>query len=198
MRGDVDQRGDEPVVALAVHGRREPHHHGAHVAVGQRQRHRGRLDAWVVGVGCLVLGEHLTDAEHARRDQQRTTGAGERVAEGFDRGLVHAHRLVVLREVVDVREVDHRVGAVGSGSEDLEVVELAPLHLGPDGGDRGGGGIGSRQADDVVTGSDELGDDRRPMNPEAPVTKTRMGSLLVWSDVRLCHHSAVMSGTAIG
>ncbi len=61
---------------------------------------------------------------------------------------------------MDVREVDHRVGVVGSGSEDVEVVELAPPHLGPDGGDRRSGGVGARQADDVVTGSDELGDDR--------------------------------------
>jgi hypothetical protein len=43
--GDLDQEGDETVVAVAVHGRREPHDRGAHAAAGERERRLLRRDA---------------------------------------------------------------------------------------------------------------------------------------------------------
>ena len=56
-------------------------------------------------------------------------------------------------------EVDDPVGRGGGGAQALEVVEAAAVDLGAGGGDRLGRGVGAGEADDLVAGIDELGDD---------------------------------------
>ena len=63
------------------------------------------------------------------------------------------------REVVVVAEVDDAVGGRGAGAQAVEVVEVAAAHLGAERGDRRGGGVGAGEADDLVAGGEQLGDD---------------------------------------
>ena len=56
-------------------------------------------------------------------------------------------------------QVDDAVGRRGAGAQAVEVVEAAAVHLGARGGDRLGRGVGAGEADDLVAGIDELGDD---------------------------------------
>jgi hypothetical protein len=63
--------------------------------------------------------------------------------------------------VVFEREVDDALGVRGRLSEPVEIIKVAPERRGAERGHGRRGGIGSRQAGDVVSGRDEFGDDRR-------------------------------------
>jgi hypothetical protein len=74
-----------------------------------------------------------------------------------DRGgpVPGAHPLVV------EREMDDAVGVRGALGEPVEVIEVASVDRRAERGHGRRGRVGSREADDVVSGGDELGDDGR-------------------------------------
>ena len=63
--------------------------------------------------------------------------------------------------VVFEREVDDAVGVGGRLSEPVEIIKVTSVRRRAERGHGRGGGVGSRQADDVVSCRDEFGDDRR-------------------------------------
>ncbi|GAB3868017.1 hypothetical protein GCM10027610_123990 [Dactylosporangium cerinum] len=159
--------GDEAVVAGAVDGGGEAEAHGADVAVGVLEGQV--LGAAARGVGTaqrvrVVFGGDAAGGEQgdAGREQERAAGAGQGVADGRDGGAFGAARAGVVGEVVLEREVDDRVGGRGAGAEAVQVVEAAVVDLGAGGGDGGGRGVRAGQAEDVVAGGDELGEDGGP------------------------------------
>ena len=62
-------------------------------------------------------------------------------------------------EVVDVAQVDDAVGLGGATAQAVEVLEVAPQHLGAGVGQGGGGGVGTGEAHDLVPGSAQFRDD---------------------------------------
>ena len=60
---------------------------------------------------------------------------------------------------MDEREVDDAVGLLRAGAQAVEVVEGAAMDLGAGGGDGFGRGVRTGEAEDLVAGLDQLGDD---------------------------------------
>ena len=77
---------------------------------------------------------------------RRTGGAGEVPGE---------HGFVV------EREVDDRIGFGRGLAQPVWIGEVAPTHLGPQGLDGGGRGVGPGEAGDFMSGLNQFGDDGR-------------------------------------
>ncbi len=60
---------------------------------------------------------------------------------------------------MDEREVDDAIGLLRAGAQAVEVVEGTAMDLRACGGDGFGRGVRTREADDLVAGLDQLGDD---------------------------------------
>jgi hypothetical protein len=86
----------------------------------------------------------------------------EHVADGLDRGALRPVRLRLVGEVVLVGEVDDGVGAVRALPEAVEVVEVAAQRGRPLGLDGDGRRVGTREADDLVPGAEQLVDGGGP------------------------------------
>src|SRR5204863_5153907 len=56
-------------------------------------------------------------------------------------------------------QVDDAIGRGGCPPQAVEVVQIAALHLGAGGGQCGGGAVGTGQADDLMPGREQFGDD---------------------------------------
>jgi hypothetical protein len=117
-----------------------------------------------VRVGDVLLGRDGAGLQACQTggDDERPVAARERRAERLDGPAVRAgRRPEVAREgdVVLEGEVDDAVGRRGGGAQAFDVVEAAAVDLGAGRGDRLGRGVGAGEADDLVAGSEELGDD---------------------------------------
>ena len=161
-RAIADQGGQEAAVARAMHRRREPHDAGPYPLGGERQ---GRLrvgDARVAAqVGQVLLGGDPAgrEVEGARGDHQRPVGAHQGRADRVDRRQVRLRGRRHAGEVMVVAEVDHPVGLGRPGPQAVEVVQFAAVYLGAERGDGGGGALRSREAEDLVAGVEQFGDD---------------------------------------
>jgi hypothetical protein len=156
------------VIERAVHGRREAHEAGPYPAFGEGDHfglHRGSrpgLDRVGFGPGALHSAEH--QHQRARVTDERLAGPGERVTHrllgaqvGFDRsGDVSRLHLLVLEG-----QVDDPIRGRRGVPQAAEIVEGAPVRLGPEGLHGRGGCVGTGQADDSVPGAEEFGDDGR-------------------------------------
>jgi hypothetical protein len=60
---------------------------------------------------------------------------------------------------VVVAEVDHAVAGRGGGPQAFEVVQIAALDVGAERGDLGRGGVRAGQAEHLVAGGEQFGDD---------------------------------------
>ena len=117
------------------------------------------------GASCSVpVRPRLSERERAGRPDQRLAGSGQCVADSVQYGEVPAdgrgvvtgaHLLMVEREMDDAVGVRGRLGQV------VQVIEVTPVHARAERGHGRRGGVGSRQAHDVVPGGDELRDDGR-------------------------------------
>ncbi|MCP9970715.1 hypothetical protein [Actinomadura madurae] len=73
--------------------------------------------------------------------------------------------------------MDDAVGVGGGAAQDVEVVEGAAEYLGPGRGQGGGRAVGACEPDDLVAAPMSSGTTAEPIQPDAPVTRTRMGNL---------------------
>jgi hypothetical protein len=153
------------VVAVAVHRPGHPHDRRADAAGGQVENGLGVLvpaGRRSAEDGEVALGRH--PARHGGRPRsgdQRLAGARERACQRLDRARVDLDRRRHLGEVMDVGEVDDRVGGDGPGPQCVQVLQIPAKHLGPQSADGGGRGVGPGEPQDPVTRADELGDDGR-------------------------------------
>jgi len=74
---------------------------------------------------------------------------------------VDLDRLLPAGEIVDVGEVDDRVGVDRPGPQGVQVLQVAAERLGPQGGDGRGRRVGPGEPAYLVSRADELGDDGR-------------------------------------
>ena len=186
VAGDADQGGHEAVVAVAVHGRAR----AARPTSGRRGR-RARARPRCVGAAArrarrrrgAVRPRSRRGPARARATPEAITngrsGARERLAERLDRARGRRRPRPPSRrdEVVLEGEVDDAVGRGGAGAQAVEVVEGAAVHLGPGGGEGRGRGVRAGEPEDLVAGAESSGTTAEPIQPDAPVTKTRMGNL---------------------
>ena len=133
---------------------------------GLRAVERGRV--------VLACGPALGEAGDARREQERTAAADERVADGLDCGPLGRVRDGRVGEVVLVREMDDGVGILGAGADAVEIVQIAPA-------DPGALGLrAAAEASDLASpvtscpAASNSSTVAEPIQPDAPVTKTRM------------------------
>ena len=114
----------------------------------------------------VVLGGHPPggQADHARGEHEGSVGVGQGGAHGLHGppvggpggGEVAAEGHLVLEG-----QVDDPVGVGGRLGQALGVVEVAPLDGGAGGFQPLGGRVGAGQADHLVAGAEEFGDDGR-------------------------------------
>jgi hypothetical protein len=98
-----------------------------------------RRDQWLSGAGeCLAVGEH---------DRELRSGHGVHPAGG--------------KQVLPVRDVDDTVRVCGCLLEPVEILEAAASYLRAERGQRRRRSVRPGQADDLVSGGDEFGDDVR-------------------------------------
>jgi hypothetical protein len=164
--GDVDQRRDEPVVAAAVHGGRQPDDRRPDTALGQGESGGFGRDAVAAGrlrIAVVSFGGEATERRdhRARRHDERLAGALERVADRFDCAQVGRSRGGEVPQVVPVGEVDDAIGRGQGFEQPVEVVEGAAVGLGSEGRQRGGGTVGAGEADHLVAGVEQLANDGR-------------------------------------
>jgi len=76
-----------------------------------------------------------------------------------------------------VGQVDDGLGRLGADPDAGQVIEVTAADLRPPGLQGGGRGAGPGQPGDLMPGGEQLIDVAEPIQPEAPVTKTRMASL---------------------
>lgn len=139
---EADRGGDEPVVAVAVGGRWEPHDGGADPVVGERESAVGVVDPAVaaadrdvtisgvrgqpVAFGGDGSGREPEHTEDAGGDDERLVGACEGLAERLDGRAVGgggSGEVAAEGDVVLEGEVDDAVGRFGGVAQDVEVVE---------------------------------------------------------------------------
>jgi hypothetical protein len=99
-----------------------------------------------------------------RRADQGLARAGERLGEhlhGRQVGGRRAHVVAGTHGVLLEGEMDDPVRGGSGFPETVEVVQVAPVHAGAEGCQRGGRHLGSGQADDLVSGLKQFGDDGR-------------------------------------
>ena len=186
VASDADDGGHEAVVALTVDGRRKPQDRRSHAAIGQRERElRGlptRPHASLMGsveVVPVMLGREPPGRgeEGSGGEDERAVRAGERLAERLDCTAICVSSLLETaaeRQLVVEGEVDHALGRGGLFSKRFEVVEAAAAHLDARGGERGCGGVRAGEPDDSCPAPSSSGTTADPIQPDAPVTKTRI------------------------
>jgi len=204
LAGEADQRRHEAVgVERAVHGRRQPDGRGPDPAPGQG-------DQGVLGVDPWPAGEHIRlgagPAQPGEGEQQRPGGddeglaaAGEHIPDRLDGplvGLDRAGEITGLHRLVLERQVHDSVGAGRGVLQPGGVVELAAVHLGAGGGQRGRGGVRAGQPDDLVAGGQQLRDEGGPEVPrcsgdedahDVSLSRWQWLSSTVQGDVSTCH-----------
>ena len=94
--------------------------------------------------------------------------------EGLHGACFLVDALLRVAPVVAEGEVDDTLGLRGAGAEAVEVGEVAGQRRPAGGGDGRSRGIGADEAEDLVTGGDEVGNDGRADAAAAPVTRMRM------------------------
>ena len=165
--------GHEAVVAVAVHGRRQPQHGRADAAVRQGQRELRRLPADLRAAGHARAGAgpcpsrsvatrpgaspSVPDAMTSGRSEPASTSPN--VSTAWRSALGRVLEAAGERDVVLEREVDHAVRRGRRAAQDVEVIDRAALHLGPGGGEGGGRGVRAGQPGDLMARVDELGND---------------------------------------
>jgi hypothetical protein len=146
-----------------VHGRREAQAHGVHAAADEFEREilaaaarrvRAVERGWIVLRGRPARGE----AGHAGGEQEGTAGAGERVADGLDRGALGCGRVGRVGPVVLVREVDDSLGGLGASTDAREVVEVTAADASPLRLEGSGGGVGPGEPGDLMPGGEKFTD----------------------------------------
>jgi hypothetical protein len=88
-------------------------------------------------------------------------GAIERGADRFDGAQIGrgcASEVAGERQVVLERQVYDAIRSRSGRLEPMEVIEVAAPNDGPGGRQRGGGRVGAGEADDLVPGGEEFGD----------------------------------------
>ena len=165
--GGRDQARDEAVVLAAVHRRRQPDDGGPHPPLGES-------DHGVLGVDPRTTGPHVALREPPLEAGEDQRAGRVRPDEGFVRPLERgAHRLdrpqvrvygagEVARVLLLVleREMDDAVGLADRRAQAVEVVQVAPSHVGAERLHGGHRAIRASQAGDSVTCGQQLGDDR--------------------------------------
>ena len=179
LAGYGGDRRDEPVVASSVHGWREPQAHGVHAAVDELEREvlaaaTGRLGAMERGRVVLCGRPALGEGGDARGEQEGVVGAGERLADGLDRGSLGRARGGRVGPVMLVREMDDCFGGLRASTDARKIVEVTAADANP---------LACRaaaEAPDLASPVTSCPAARssstvaEPIDPEAPVTKTRM------------------------
>ena len=118
---------------------------------------RGCAGVWPVLLGPDAAG---SKAERSGRDDQRPVAAREDGADGLDGQQVGPRRLFHPGEVVVVAEVDDAVAGGRAGAQAVEVVQIAAQNLGAKAGNGRRRGIGPGEAHQLLSGSDQLADNR--------------------------------------
>ena len=162
------------MVAVAVHGWRQPQHGRADPAVSQRQRELRRLPAQLRAAAVLgrrravpvPFGRHPARGypERPGRDDERPARAGQHLAKRLDGLAVRAGRALEAageRDVVLEREVDHTVRGRRRAAQHVEVIERAALHFGAGGAEGGGRRVRAGQPGDLMARIDELRNEGR-------------------------------------
>jgi hypothetical protein len=144
-----------------VGDRRDRDEDGAHAALGEtgdRARNGG------AGVGVyrrVAMG--VAGASQADPDEGLAR-AGQRVTECPHDGQVGGHRVGEIpgaHSLVVEGEVDDRVSAGRGLAQSVQVAQIAAAHPGAHGLYGSGRRLGPNEAGDLVSGLDQLGDDRR-------------------------------------
>ena len=174
LAGDADERGHEPVVAVAMHRRREAQDRRADADAPQRQGEQGggRPEPGGVGPNLGARDEPVVlcgrpaggQADHARGENEGPLGIRQGGAHGLHGppvggsggGEVAAERHLVLEG-----QVDHPVGVGRRLGQALGIIEVAPLDSGAGSFQPLRGCVGAGQADHLVAGPEEFGDDGR-------------------------------------
>ena len=189
---DLDEPPHEPVVSLAMHGRRESDERDAHACGSAPERRpRSRLaDGPRVERGVLGRDPAGRKAQRPGGQHKRAVRAGEDGAEGLDRPQVGSHRGLEIVEVVDEPQMDDAVRSGGARRQARRVVQVAAMDFCP--GRREGLADASERASPTTWCPAERssGTTAEPMNPDAPVTKTRMCTpvdVMSVADITLYH-----------
>jgi hypothetical protein len=162
----VDQHPGEPERDPGlVHGARQPDDGAAHALLDQVD-HVLRVHTSTAG-GALVrhglLGGDLTgDGRCARGHDQGLPGAEQRLAQRPRRGTLLRDGPGEVGEVVAEGQVHHAVGLLRPRPEHVRVGDVAPQHRSPGGLETCGGRVGAGQAQHLVAGGQQLGDDGGP------------------------------------
>ncbi len=132
-----------------------------------RQRNCGVLgvDPRTGGQGVVLGGEPALDERHhesARRADERLARPDQGLTDRLDGPPVGLDRAEEVVEVVLEGQVDHAVGGGGRLAQAVEVVEVAAVHLGAHGRQGRGPVVRAGQADDLMSGLQQLGHDGRP------------------------------------
>jgi len=167
---DRHERVDEAAVADTVDGRGESEHRGADTDACQGQDEErggvaanGRIGSGLrAGHEAVVLGRDATwrHAEHPGGEDEGAIASGKRGSHGLDGATVGVRRgrevaseghLVLKRQVDDTVGVVRRLGQAGG------IVDITPGHRGAGLFDPHCGGLGTGQADDLVSCMEQLG-----------------------------------------
>src|SRR4029077_6678115 len=108
--------------------------------------------------GRIVLPRRpaLGEAGDARGEQEGAAGAGERLADGLDRGSLGCGRVGRVGPIVLVREVDDGLGGLGASTDAREVVEVTAADASPLRLQGSGGSVGPGEPGDLVPGGKKL------------------------------------------
>ena len=113
---------------------------------------RGESGPWNGDASASVEGLPWVRPGHARGEQERAIGAGQRLGYGLDGGPLGRGGGGRIGPVVLVREMNDRLGLLGAGPDALGVVEVAAADADPLGLEGGGGGVGAGEPGDLVPG----------------------------------------------
>ena len=182
--GRGDDRGHEAVITVPVHRRRQPEHGRADAAVGQRQRELCRLAPQLRAAA--VLGPRRAvpvpfcghpprgHPERPGRDDQRPARTGQHVAERRDGRRSASPRLRSRRKTQSC--LNARWTTPSARPPRCAAVEIigTPRCTCTPAAVRRRRGVRAGQPGDLMTRADHSGTTAEPIQPEAPVTKTRM------------------------
>ena len=162
------------MVAVAVDCRGKTQHRraDAYAPQGQREQGGGRPEPggagpdFGTGYEPIVFLGHATGGqpEDARGEHQGPVGAGQGRAHGLHGPPVGGRgggEVTAKGHLVLERQMDHPVGAVGGLGQPVRVVDVAPLDFGARGLQALRRRLGAGQADHVMAGIEQLGDNGR-------------------------------------
>ncbi len=148
---------------------------------GQRTAGHGRGHDRVDDVP-VQFGGHspACESQHAGGDDQRSARTGEYFRQGLDGTAIGVGgRLEAPRKgkAVIERKVDHAIRLSGRALKNVEIVGRASADFRSGSGQGGGGSIRAGQPDDRWPAPMSSGTAAEPIQPDAPVTNTRMRNL---------------------